>query len=572
MARLGTLRVDDVLDYERDIKGKGIIRLRAGVGAGKNYWARHLLEKHPDLQILLITSRKNTAEAEAYQLDTDCKIHLKRLIDTQDKDWYTDLPGNLMVCTNAYIDHFFKKIYDKENQQTHLWSKFDLIFVDEVHSLTADASFANSPFSVERFIHHTRAMNPNCDIVAMSGTPSSTDWLFTAEHWGTEYTNIDLYEECIHLVPDIVYLFSRVVIAEKIHNLWTRGKRLIYFVNSVTGMAELIKEIKRLGIPEEDIGIAFTESDNADKLPAALVNGRESIRNHLISESRLPDAVKIFITSSQNKEGISIIDDDIRYMFSESHDKSDLEQMTGRVRGNPDTGKGLHALIVVHDAAQHASLLSYVEQEFDSILLEHVADVMERHKSLVETSGKKYNEEQDIAAIEKNHHFLRYDYISESFQFYEGRKECFHQSRADQITFTSLVNQIFDHMYYEDSPTGGFISVTGGYELYRTWFPCSRVYYSSDTGMSPLEKATAEMMSFLQEKAYLDVLLDIKKQQEVMEFIHALAQKYGQRELGFGRNIPQTLKPALKYFGLDVTPTSKHAQSDQVIHTPNISE
>ena len=58
MARLGTLRVDDVLDYERDIKGKGIIRLRAGVGAGKNYWARHLLEKHPDLQILLITSRK----------------------------------------------------------------------------------------------------------------------------------------------------------------------------------------------------------------------------------------------------------------------------------------------------------------------------------------------------------------------------------------------------------------------------------------------------------------------------------------------------------------------------------
>ena len=39
MARLGTLRVSDVLDYERDIKGKGLIRLREGVGAGKNYWA-----------------------------------------------------------------------------------------------------------------------------------------------------------------------------------------------------------------------------------------------------------------------------------------------------------------------------------------------------------------------------------------------------------------------------------------------------------------------------------------------------------------------------------------------------
>ena len=70
MARLGNLRVSDVLDYERDIKGKRLVRLRAGVGAGKNYWARHLLEKHPDLQILLITSRKNTAEAEAFQVGT----------------------------------------------------------------------------------------------------------------------------------------------------------------------------------------------------------------------------------------------------------------------------------------------------------------------------------------------------------------------------------------------------------------------------------------------------------------------------------------------------------------------
>lgn len=56
MARLGEKRVDAVLEYERDIKGKGLIRLRAGVGAGKNYWVRHLPEKHSDLQILMITS------------------------------------------------------------------------------------------------------------------------------------------------------------------------------------------------------------------------------------------------------------------------------------------------------------------------------------------------------------------------------------------------------------------------------------------------------------------------------------------------------------------------------------
>jgi hypothetical protein len=43
LARLGTQRVTDVLDYERDIKGRRLVRFKAGVGAGKNDWARHLL-------------------------------------------------------------------------------------------------------------------------------------------------------------------------------------------------------------------------------------------------------------------------------------------------------------------------------------------------------------------------------------------------------------------------------------------------------------------------------------------------------------------------------------------------
>lgn len=109
MARLGTQRVDDVLDYERDIKGRRLIRLKAGVGAGKNYWVRQLPQKHPDLQILLITSRKNTASAEAIKLGTDCKIHTSQLINIRDKDWNGDLNGNLFVVTNAYIKHFFEK-------------------------------------------------------------------------------------------------------------------------------------------------------------------------------------------------------------------------------------------------------------------------------------------------------------------------------------------------------------------------------------------------------------------------------------------------------------------------------
>ena len=573
MARLGTARVDDILDYERDIKGKHLIRLRAGVGAGKNYWARHLLEKHHDLQILLITSRKNTAEAEAaYNVDADCKIHLSQLFNTNGRDWGEVLPGNLMVCTNAYIDYFFKKIYSKDKPHTHLWNKFDLIFVDEVHSLTADASFADSPFTVERFIHHTLHKNPRCDVVVMSGTPASTDWLFSAEHWGTEYTSIDLYNRCVHLVPDKVHLFTRASIAERICYLWKKNKRSIYFVNSVNGMAKLITELKQLGIPECDIGIAFTESDNAGKLPPELVKGREAIRQYLVSESRLPTTVKIFITTSQNKEGISIIDDDIKYMFSESHNKSDLEQMAGRVRGNPDTGTGLYDLVVVYDADPHPSLLSYMEQEFDRILLDHVENIMEQHKELVEASGKEYSPSTDITAIQKNHHYLRYDYIGESFQFYEGRGKCYQQEKRDQGTFTSLMDQLYDHMYYEFISPGEEVSVTGGYELWRTWFPYSRVYHSSDAGTAPLEKATNDLMTFLNDKDYLEARLSIGKQEEIMKYIHSLIDKYGQKELGFGRNLPATLKPALSRFGLEVESVASHSSRDKIIHITPATE
>ena len=190
MARLGNLRVSDVLDYERDIKGKGLIRLRAGVGAGKNYWVRHLPEQYPKLQILMITSRKNVAAAEAIKLGTDNRIHTSQLINTADREWYEDMPGSLMVCTNAYLEYFLKNIYDIQKRQTHLWDKFDVIFIDEAHSLSSDASFANSSFHVAQFIRHVRQYNPRCDVVLMSGTQEPIDWLFTSNYLGEEHSRI----------------------------------------------------------------------------------------------------------------------------------------------------------------------------------------------------------------------------------------------------------------------------------------------------------------------------------------------------------------------------------------------
>ena len=571
MARLGTLRVSDVLDYERDIKGKRLIRLRAGVGAGKNYWVRHLPEKHPELQILMITSRKNVAEAEAIRLDIDTRIHTSQLIDVRNREWYTDYSSNLLVCTNGYIEYFFKNIFDINNPHTHLWNKFDLIIVDEVHSLTADASFADSPFYVERFIHHALRLNSNCDVLAMSGTPAPTDWLFTSDHWGTQYTSINLYDTCVHLVPNSVFLMCRAAVPERIYSLWSHGKRLVYFINSVKKMAELINALQREGIPLSDIGIAFSSSENASLLPQELLNSKELIRQHLIHESRIPADTKIFISTSQNKEGISIIDDDIKYMFSESHNKADLEQMAGRVRGNPENGTGLQGLVVVHDAPEHPSLINFLEKEFDRLLVDQAMGVVQMHEQSVVSLGKPYHFALDISSVHEKHLFLRYDYIGRRFAFYHAREYCDLWEKENRSTLKSHIELLDQHLYYE-LVHGGMISVTGGYELWRSWFPYSKLYQSPGPSSTPQEKASNELVSCLQENDYIGSRLNAEAQANILARIHALIQKYGNTTLGFGRKLPVTLGPALRHFGFKLESVAAHSSTDKIIRYAITSE
>ena len=565
MARLGTKRVDDVLDYEQDIKGMGLVRLRAGVGAGKNYWVRNLPKKYPSLQILMITSRKNVAAGEAYKLDIDNKIHISSLIDKDDRAWLDDIPGNVVIVTNAYIENFFKNIYDKENLSTHLWNKFDVIFVDEAHSLTADATFANSSFYVAQFVRHCRRLNPKCDVVMMSGTQEPIDWMFTEEYGLGEYVNIDLYEECVHLVPNKVFMMSADDVAERVYNIWSRGHRLVYFVNSVTSMADLIEKLLDLGIPEADMGIAYTSSDNENRLPPNLVSNRNELRNYIVNENYLPRNIKLFITTTQNKEGINIKDDDIKYMFSESHNKAELEQMAGRVRGNDDSGEGLRNLIVVYDAKEHWSEKSFLECEFDRRLVLYGKEVMQLHKQVYEEHDKEYKEQKDIAAIHKKHRYMRYDYVAERFEFFAAREKAEQQIAADQEELKYFMSIFDEPLGYRSYKDGSYRLCFGRTELQELWFPYSKVFHSPGREMSPQEEATNELLAFLQDHNFLDVAINREQQGRVLAEIHRLIDVYGASTLGFGRTLPVTLKPALGRFNLTLEDTPSHHNTDKII-------
>ena len=156
--------LSEVINYNSDIEPYRLIVIYSGVGSGKNYWVEKLAEQGKS--ILLITSRKATAQAQANKMGGERWIDLETLssrgigIKEQKK----------VVVTNAGIENFIKKKYNADDEKTYIWNFFDLIILDEAHSLATDATFTDSPFHVRDFLLWAYKHNNKCKIIFMTGT------------------------------------------------------------------------------------------------------------------------------------------------------------------------------------------------------------------------------------------------------------------------------------------------------------------------------------------------------------------------------------------------------------------
>ena len=336
--------LSEIIDLERDIMPHRVVLLHAGVGAGKNTWTKILAQK--GYRILLITSRRVTADVQAKNLDADKKIDIDRLLDLDDA-WGEIAPDvqKRVVCTNSQIENFVKNKYIPDNPKTHIWNKFDFIILDEAHSLTTDASFADSVFYVFKFLKNAYSQNPNCHIIFMTGTPQPIEWMFRKK----SVHRLLLFTQCKHVDPENVYLVPSDFAIRHIKNNWSRNQRVIYFTNSTTRILECVKLLTDMGIPEDDIGISYNPSEKDASFSAELIERRSIIEKSLREEECVPTNVKILLTTVKNREGINILDTDIKIMYAESHHAAELTQMAGRVRN------GLEKFFILYDAAEHVS-------------------------------------------------------------------------------------------------------------------------------------------------------------------------------------------------------------------------
>lgn len=539
MARIGTKRVDDVYDYHKDIKGKRIIRLTAGVCSGKNYWIGLIAKANPGLRILVITSRKNTVLAQARKMNAGTFLDLDRLID--DDLWGIPAADSLtrVVCTNAGIEKYFKKKFCRDDENTYLWRKFDLIVLDEAHSLSTDATFTDA-FYTEWFIKYAVNKKSECDVIAMSGTQEPIDWLFkgNVERF---VTDLNCFNECVHLEPDYVHLIPQMMVTHQMYSLWNSGQRMIYFANHRDSIAKLTKELMAKGVPAEDFGFSFNNPDDvADSFPSeiaeALSDKVEYMNYELTTNERLPHEVKILFSTSKNKEGISILDDDIKTVFAETHNKAELKQIAGRVRGNPETGTGIKHLAIIMDAKQHGSAYSNFDAMLNKYAIEGLNKALQEYRTQCESTGKEFDLDYVLKLVYDKYRSVRYDYVEEKFRVYKGRIKGDKQHMRDCKEFIDIIEN-YNEPYLSYSRTGWDI-------LHQEWFPDSKIrLYSSQEEFR--EIARNKFKDYLVENNLLNTVIKTKQRDLAADELRKIIDQYGSKCMGIKKDF-KSLGPAVK--------------------------
>ena len=163
-------RLSEVLDFESEIAPYPLTMIYAGLGSGKNTFAGFLMNGNkeynlPKLNVLLITSRKakvvetlsdkeldiGSGMSDKKNLKEILKGHplgldvYRREIENDPRGWGSIIQRST-ACTNAFIEKYHQYVYDPNDPSTHLWNRFDVIIVDEVHALVTDSTYQFAPF------------------------------------------------------------------------------------------------------------------------------------------------------------------------------------------------------------------------------------------------------------------------------------------------------------------------------------------------------------------------------------------------------------------------------------------
>ena len=496
------MRICNVIDYEKDIAPFPLVKIYSGVGSGKSYFAAKMVtgsEEYniPEQTVLLITSRRSKVEETLKEMGVSVTERITRNGNLNYEVWqtgedrpcqydkngkyirYTDDFGELtyltynksVVCTNAYISVYLRNIYNPDEPITHIWNKFDSIIIDEVHSLVTDSTYQTATFDVLAFIHeYLKLYRTNqlqecaCKhLILMSGTPQPFESAVKLDFPKELTQQIDLFDKCENVVPKNVILVDEQTAQSRIRELTSNGKKIIYFTNHTLTESAVTDKFK---LPNTvKVGVSFSNEDKRKTLTEEEQERISKIDTILATNSRIPDDIQFFVTTSRNKEGINIHNTDFQDMFVETHLMYDVVQMAGRVRC------GVENLYIITDARPF---------EYDN----NLTDILFSKKHMV---ANAYYKSDDTA-----NQYLTNTYLNnakEAEKSYEDRQKNimyyvkYIESKFDYVRY-NMFSQQFEFFYVKenaekiaDTQIKGFaeilLSADDGY--IKRWFPNSNV-------------------------------------------------------------------------------------------------
>lgn len=555
-------------DYDKEIAPYRLISIVSGVGSGKNTMIDHLVDGdlfcHQDgtkvekQAVLLITSRRAKANE---QLSNKKTFYGRRTYDDAFRIWYeneeheqiylSDLPRirvgdpdtfdsfevlkHSVAQTNAKVEMNLKWSYIPEDPLVRPWERFDMIVIDEVHALLADATYQSAPYFVRRLIQETLKNSDTCKVIVMTGTPKILERypLFKEAH------TLNLMNKCINVTPKRVTFISKKRAEAMQKDMLRKGERFVAFFNHIDPLIRLVKDYPEVAVASfsDEKRIKWFEKENKKAHERM-----EETQNYLAEHKRLPDNVIGFLSTARNKEGISIENEDIHVMFTESHVDVDIIQMAGRLRNPVDV------LYVIVDSEAYAC-----ENELHEQLVSQNRQVRagldEELRRICAAEGYPLEVAEDvrrtpiyknerIAAyidyVHKRFPYIRFDYFTNSFAYYPEREI--------GRRYYQIQNEIFEEAKIL---AGDLIG------LARSWFPSAECTVARDA-LSYVDKQQ-DVEQYLWENNWLDGKREIRQNERklLLWMINWITAENGKK-----------LASLLKKYGFELVLKTKSKKSD----------
>lgn len=537
-------RLSEVINYQEHIEPYRIIELVSGVGSGKNYWVEKVLME--TARVLLITSRKAKVEETISRTGINKCLNLsKRAKDALDYLWSNDKKDGSCICNNWQIEYYMKNKFIAEDQTTYLWNFFDIIIVDEAHSLATDATFCDAPFYLLDFIKAAH-LQSTAKIILLTATYDPIRGLIKLKK-STDYAFWDFTDKCVNIEPSGLEYATRKISLDYI--VWKHNKKkndkwhAIYFATRTKSIREeIVPYLVESGIPEEEIAVSFSNSEAEEGFSETLLRNKTTVEEYLKTNEDIPDQIKVFVTTSRNKEGININNSEYSWdVVIESHWVEEIQQMWGRVRS------AINKVFLVYDAPQHqmVSVNKDFDVGFDMNALKLINEIFDKwcdkHDIPLKNRYKNKMAAEKIEMLhEKRFPYVRYSIYDDKFEWYRGKILGLRSYEESIIKYNNYIEN------WKDNSCGEYYIS----ENLEPLFPMHACLYIPHDNITQFER-------YIQEKGFLDKPLSPEDRQEILDFVNnelRMRQKKNKQPY-------VNLARAIKGLGYKLSECSKHKES-----------